>query len=138
LPVFDEAVNAMKARLTEIEREIGPLMAEADQLRDAIGRLEDVPPTKGARGSRRRGRPAPAAEVKARTRGSRGPRAGAKQAPHGRNRKLILAAIATEAKTAGEVAKETGIKSRTVASTLNKLRADGLAVKADRGYQAAS
>jgi predicted Rossmann fold nucleotide-binding protein DprA/Smf involved in DNA uptake len=138
LPVFDEAVNAMKERLAEIERSIGPLMAEAEQLRDAIGRLDDVPrgAGAGAGGSRARRRRAPAvAGTPPRRRGSR---AAAKQAPRGQNRKLILGAIATEAKTASVVAKETGIKPGTVSSTLIKLAKDGLAVKADRGYQAAS
>ena len=136
MPVFDEAVDAMKARLAEIEREIAPLTAEAEQLRAAIGRLEDLPRATVTSASPRRGRrTAASADSQPRSRGSRG---GGKQAPRGQNRKLILAAIADEAKTAGEVAKETGIKPRTVSATLTKLASDGRAVKAARGYRAAS
>ena len=59
------------------------------------------------------------------------------RAPRGENRRLILAAIKDEAKTAGDVAKETGIGRPTVSTTLTKLVSDGVAVKAQRGYKAA-
>jgi predicted Rossmann fold nucleotide-binding protein DprA/Smf involved in DNA uptake len=59
------------------------------------------------------------------------------RAPRGQNRRAILEAIKDEAKTAGDVAKETGIGRPTVSTTLTKLVSDGAAVKAKRGYKAA-
>ena len=53
------------------------------------------------------------------------------------NRRLILEAIRDAPKTAGDVAKETGIDRPTVSTTLTKLVSDGAAVKANRGYKAA-
>ena len=89
--------------------------------------------------SSRRGRAAGRATAPPR----RAPRAAARgtsngqRAPRGENRRLILAAIKNEAKTAGDVAKETGIGRPTVSTTLTKLVSDGVAVKAQRGYKAA-
>ena len=59
------------------------------------------------------------------------------RAPRGQNRRVILEAISDAPKTAGDVAKETGIGPPTVSTTLTKLVSDGAAVKAKRGYKAA-
>ena len=67
----------------------------------------------------------------------RGARTSNGRAPRGQNRRLILEAIKNEPKTAGDVAKETGIGRPTVSTTLTKLVSDGAAVKAKRGYKAA-
>jgi DNA invertase Pin-like site-specific DNA recombinase len=128
MSVIRDAVDSWKRRLAELEEQIAPLADEAEQLRTAIARLEAIEPsgagrrrsTNGGRGAGRRGA--------ARTNTGR--------APRGQNRRLILEAIKNEAKTAGDVAKETGIGRPTVSTTLTKLVSDGAAVKAKRGYKA--
>jgi predicted Rossmann fold nucleotide-binding protein DprA/Smf involved in DNA uptake len=58
------------------------------------------------------------------------------RAPRGANRQSILQAIQGEAKTAAQVAEETGIKRGTVATTLVKLVEENAAIKANLGYRA--
>jgi DNA invertase Pin-like site-specific DNA recombinase len=101
-------------------------------LRTAIARLEAIEPSR----SSRRPRASAAAKGAAGRRAARTPSNG-QRAPRGQNRRLILAAIKNQAKTAGDVAKETGIGRPTVSTTLTKLVSDGAAVKAERGYKAA-
>jgi|SRR6266487_1802098 len=130
MSVIDDALETWKSRLAEIERQIGPLVTEADELRAAISKVEDIKPTRSARGRRSSSNDrAPQARRRAAPRG-------AARAPRGENRRAILAAIATKAKTAGDVASETGIGRATVSTTLTKLVKDGVAVKAERGYTA--
>jgi DNA invertase Pin-like site-specific DNA recombinase len=131
MSVIRDAVESWKRRLEELEAQIAPLADEAEQLRTAIARLEAIEPARSGR--RRRGSAA--------AKGAAGRRAARpsndQRAPRGQNRRLILAAIKNEAKTAGDVAKETGIGRPTVSTTLTKLVSDGAAVKAQRGYKAA-
>jgi predicted Rossmann fold nucleotide-binding protein DprA/Smf involved in DNA uptake len=131
MSVIRDAVESWKRRLEELEAQIAPLADEAEQLRTAIARLEAIEPS---RSGRRRGGPAAA-------KGAAGRRAArpsnGQRAPRGQNRRLILEAIKTQPKTAGDVAKETGIGRPTVSTTLTKLVSDGAAVKAQRGYMAA-
>ncbi|QEC49790.1 hypothetical protein FSW04_20935 [Baekduia soli] len=135
MAVLEDAITSMKSRLAEIDQQIGPLVAEADQLRDAIARLGGAD---GASSSPRRSARAatPAAPRRATGGSARRRRTAAGRAPRGANREAILKAIAGEPKTAGQVASETGIGRGTVASTLTKLVNDGRAKKAQRGYQA--
>jgi hypothetical protein len=56
------------------------------------------------------------------------------RAPRGQNRAKILEALKVGPKTASEIAKETGIGTGTVGSTLSKLATTGEVAKADRGY----
>lgn len=56
------------------------------------------------------------------------------RAPRGANKAKILGSLQGGPKTASEVAKETGIGTGTVGSTLSKLLVAGEVVKADRGY----
>ncbi len=56
------------------------------------------------------------------------------RAPRGENKAKILASLEAGPKTASVVAKETGIGTGTVGSTLSKLATAGEVVKADRGY----
>jgi CRP-like cAMP-binding protein len=129
MTVITDAVDTWKRRLADLEKQIAPLADEAEQLRTAIARLEAIEPSaagrrrssNGTRGAGRRGA--------ARTTAGR--------APRGQNRRLILEAIKNEPKTAGDVAKATGIGRPTVSTTLTKLVSDGAAVKAKRGYKAA-
>ena len=129
MSVIRDAVEAWKRRLAELDAQIAPLADEAEQLRTAIARLDAIEPAKAGR--RTRGGAAKGAARRG-ARPSNGQRA-----PRGENRRLILAAIKDEAKTAGDVAKETGIGRPTVSTTLTKLVSDGVAVKAQRGYKAA-
>jgi DNA invertase Pin-like site-specific DNA recombinase len=128
MSVIQDAVAAWKVRLAELDEQIAPLADEAEQLRTVIARFEAIEPGGSGR------RPAPNGDGRAR----RAPRARATgRAPRGQNRRLILEAITAEAKTAGDVAKATGIGRPTVSTTLTKLVSDGAAVKAKRGYKAA-
>ena len=130
MSVIRDAVDTWKRRLSELEEQIAPLADEAEQLRTAITRLEAIEPS-GA------GRRARAANGGRRATARRGARTSTGRAPRGQNRRLILEAIKDEPKTAGDVAKETGIGRPTVSTTLTKLVSDGAAVKAKRGYKAA-
>jgi predicted Rossmann fold nucleotide-binding protein DprA/Smf involved in DNA uptake len=128
MSVITDAVGAWKGRLSELEQQLAPLVDEAEQLRTAIARLEAIEPRTGrsrsANGGQRSGRRSAARTPKGR-------------APRGQNRRLILEALSDTPKTAGDVAKETGIGRPTVSTTLTKLVSDGAAVKANRGYKAA-
>jgi hypothetical protein len=66
------------------------------------------------------------------TRSSNG--GGTARAPRGQNKAKILASLKSGPKTASEVAKETGIGTGTVGTTLSKLAVSGEVVKAERGY----
>jgi hypothetical protein len=131
MSVIRDAVESWKRRLEELEAQIAPLADEAEQLRTAIARLEAIEPSRSSRRPRASGAAKGAAGRRA-ARPSNGQRA-----PRGQNRRLILAAIKNQPKTAGDVAKETGIGRPTVSTTLTKLVSDGAAVKAERGYKAA-
>lgn len=131
MSVIRDAVDAWKRRLAELEEQIAPLADEAEQLRTAITRLDAIEPG----GAGRRGRATNAGRSAAPRRSAA--RTSTGRAPRGQNRRLILEAIKDEPKTAGDVAKETGIGRPTVSTTLTKLVSDGAAVKAKRGYKAA-
>jgi predicted Rossmann fold nucleotide-binding protein DprA/Smf involved in DNA uptake len=125
--VIEDALQALHARLQEVDRELAPLSAERNELQTAIEKLEAVvvPRPARARGSAR----VPAQGRTATTNGGR--------APRGENRRRILQTIAHESKTATEIAKLTNITVGTVSTTLTKLVKDGAATKAARGYRAA-
>ncbi|QEC48581.1 hypothetical protein FSW04_14045 [Baekduia soli] len=128
-------MKMLKGRLAEIEKTIGPLVAEAEGLRDAIARIDGNGGTATPTAPRGRRGAGGAGPSKRRVSTRRTPSG---RAPRGANREAILKAIAGESKTAGQVATETGIGRGTVASTLTKLVNDGRATKASRGYQASS
>jgi len=125
MSVAGDVVKMLQARLTEIEERLDPLLREADELREVLRRL---------RGNERQ-----ASAGRRRTRASTGTsgRRGRPRAPRGRNRDAILKAITSEAKTAGQIANETGLNRGTISTTLTKLTKEGAAVKAERGYRAA-
>lgn len=130
MSMITDVVSQLRSRLLEVERQRDSLEREAAQLREALAKLEEIPePGANATAPRRKGRAARAPKKPRRSSNGR--------APRGQNRQRILAAIATEAKTAGQIAKETGISRATAATTLTKLVADGAATKAQRGYRAA-
>jgi predicted Rossmann fold nucleotide-binding protein DprA/Smf involved in DNA uptake len=125
--VIETALESCKTRLVELEAQIKPLRTERDQLNEAIGKLQALTPAPSAtNGTAPTSTRRPARRERSRPR-----------APKGQNRRLILTAIKDEAKTAGQIANETGIRRPIAATTLTKLVKDGLAVKAQRGYRAA-
>jgi len=115
MSVIDDALVAMRQRLGEVQR-------EADELRAAIAAVQAV----------RVGSSRPPSDYR-RAASPRRPTT-AERAPRGENRRKILDAIMTKAKTAGEIEKETGIATATVSSTLLALVRAGHARKAARGY----
>jgi predicted Rossmann fold nucleotide-binding protein DprA/Smf involved in DNA uptake len=125
--VIETTLESCKAHLAELDRQIKPLRTERDQLRQAIEKLQALTPAPSATNGT-----APTSARRPARRSSR-PRA-----PKGQNRRLILAAIRHDPKTASQITTETGIPRPIAATTLTKLVKDGLAVKADRGYQAAN
>jgi DNA invertase Pin-like site-specific DNA recombinase len=131
MSVIRDAVDTWKRRVADLEAQIAPLADEAEQLRTAIARLEAIEPPAGGRRTRA------ATAAKGAPAGRRARSSNGQRAPRGQNRRAILEAIKNEAKTAGDVAKETGIGRPTVSTTLTKLVSDGAAVKAKRGYKAA-
>jgi DNA invertase Pin-like site-specific DNA recombinase len=133
MSVIRDAVETWKRRVEDLEAQIAPLADEAEQLRTAIARLEAIEPASTT--GRRTRSAGGAARGAAARRGASKPNG--QRAPRGHNRRAILEAIKDEAKTAGDVAKETGIGRPTVSTTLTKLVSDGAAVKAKRGYKAA-
>ncbi|MDQ6607789.1 MAG: hypothetical protein M3Z06_14735 [Actinomycetota bacterium] len=62
------------------------------------------------------------------------PKANGARAPRGQNKAKILKSLKSGPKTASVIAKETGIGTGTVGSTLSKLATSGEVVKAARGY----
>jgi predicted Rossmann fold nucleotide-binding protein DprA/Smf involved in DNA uptake len=130
MSVIRDAVETWKRRVADLEKQIAPLADEAEQLRSAIAKLEAIEPAGGRR------RAPSATTARRRARAGRATQSSAR-APRGQNRRAILEAIKDEPKTAGDVAKETGIGRPTVSTTLTKLVSDGVAVKANRGYKAA-
>jgi hypothetical protein len=76
--------------------------------------------------------PKTAASSRAKT--AAAPKANGARAPRGQNKAKILASLKSGPKTASVIAKETGIGTGTVGSTLSKLATSGEVVKAERGY----
>ena len=107
-----------------------------NELRSLADEIEHrLPSTQGSRSARAqrpatqrksRATPRPKTTTAAGTRGAR--------APRGQNKAKILASLQAGPKTASEIAKETGIGTGTVGSTLTKMAATGEVTKADRGY----
>ena len=125
MSVAGDVVKTLQARLTEIEQKLDPLVKEADELREALRKL--LGNERQASAGRRRTRASTGSSAR-RTR----PRA-----PRGRTREAILEAIKSEPKTAGQIARETGLNRGTISTTLTKLTKEGAAIKAERGYRAA-
>ncbi len=69
-----------------------------------------------------------------RSRAAAATRTSSARAPRGQNKAKILASLKKGPKTASEIAKETGIGTGTVGSTLTKMATAGDVVKAERGY----
>jgi DNA-binding transcriptional ArsR family regulator len=127
MSIASDVVNTLRDRLRQVERQLGPLLEEADELRDVLRRLDDDRPPQA--GGRRR----PRSSNATRRRPSRPPA----RVPRGQTRRAILEALGADAKTAGQIATEKGLNRASVSTTLAKLTKDGAVVKAERGYRAA-
>ena len=121
-------------------------LSAATELRSLADEIERrLPHTSGSRAarsatSRRAAAPAartrtatPAPNRSATRRTAAGSSNGAR-APRGQNKAKILASLKSGPKTASEIAKETGIGTGTVGSTLSKMATAGEVRKAERGY----
>ena len=115
------AVSELRSVADEIERRL-PIPSRSRAATASQGRRARRP----ASNRRSPAAPAPKAAAAARTNGAR--------APRGQNKAKILASLKAGAKTASEIAKETGIGTGTVGSTLSKMATTGEVIKADRGY----
>ena len=115
------AVSELRSLADEIERRL-PSPSRSRAATANRGRRAQRP------GSNRKSPAASTAKTAAaaRTNGAR--------APRGQNKAKILASLKAGPKTASEIAKETGIGTGTVGSTLRKMATTGEVQKADRGY----
>ena len=115
------AVSELRSLADEIERRL-PSPPRSRAATANRGRRAQRP----ASNRKRPAAPTAKTAVAARTNGAR--------APRGQNKAKILASLKAGPKTASEIAKETGIGTGTVGSTLGKMATTGEVQKADRGY----
>jgi len=115
------AVSELRSLADEIERRL-PSSSRSAAARAGQGRRAQRPAGK----RKRPAAPRPETAAAAGTNGAR--------APRGQNKAMILASLKSGPKTASEIAKETGIGTGTVSSTLSKMATAGEVAKADRGY----
>jgi hypothetical protein len=106
MSVIGDALGLCRARVRELEGEIAALDAERERLERVIDVLTDARPQRAGLPAARAGGQGVAVAARPRRR---------RRAPRGQNRRMILAAIEQRAKTAAEIARETGIKPTTVA-----------------------
>jgi CRP-like cAMP-binding protein len=142
VPGVGALVESIKARIAQIEGQIRQhrdLSDELERLRDALGRLERGV---GARGRGRRGRSptgsgstAVAVTPTVTPRATASTRRRAPVAVRGQTRARILEALKDGPKTAGDIAKATGIPRGSASTMLSKLAKSGEVVKAERGYK---
>ena len=127
MSLVQETLTTFKQRLDELETQIAPLAAEADELRAAIEKLSG----EGALGGR-------SAAAGKRTDGSSRRRTTSSNSSKGRAGKaktrrgrgearqaVLEAAKSNPEATSGQIAEMTGIARNTVATTMSKLRAAG-------------
>lgn len=115
------AVSELRSVADEIERRL-PSTSRSGAASATQGRPAQRPATT----RKSPATPRPKTTAAAGTNGAR--------APRGQNKATILASLKSGPKTASEIAKETGIGTGTVSSTLSKMAAAGEVAKADRGY----
>jgi DNA invertase Pin-like site-specific DNA recombinase len=138
------AVDDLRALADEIERRLPGATPGAKSTQKPAGRTTRRSPAATARASRSRA--ADAAAGRGTSRSAQRKRAAAAssrpapapsrtRAPRGENKAKILGALVAGPKTASEIARETGIGTGTVGSTLSKMLTAGEVAKADRGYR---
>jgi hypothetical protein len=141
------AVAELRSLVDEIERRLPSTTKEPRSTGRTAGRLSTRSPATTRRASR--SRPAGGTGASGRSRRPVTQRKAAAaptaksgsmratssvRAPRGQNKANIIESLGAGPKTASEVAKETGISTGTVGSTLTKLATTGEVVKAERGY----
>jgi sugar-specific transcriptional regulator TrmB len=120
----------------DIQQRLEQLQAEVKKLRSALTALDPrersaAPGVNGStRGATKEPQPAPVP-----TPTSAGGTATARAAPGGTKAAVLAALSSSEALTAGEVAKATGLGRGSVSTTLSKLTRTGEVTKAKRGYR---
>lgn len=131
--------DASKKTVRAAHATVAQLRSLADEIErrlptDTPARARSARPrgTRPAARTRRASRSEPAAPSRSESAAST--RANGARTPRGQNRAKILASLKSGPKTASEIAKETGIGTGTVGSTLHKMATAGDVVKADRGY----
>jgi DNA-binding transcriptional ArsR family regulator len=157
VPNVGAIVDQIRSRIGKIEEQLRQhrdLSDELERLRGALERLEG-----GVRTRVRGGRPWGAASAQKTTAPRKEPAAANEPAaaeepaaaktsagagrpgrraapgPRGQTRAKVLDALKQGPKTAGDIAKETGIGRGSVSTTLTKLARAGEVVKAERGYR---
>ena len=115
------AVSELRSVADEIEQRL-PIPSRSRAATAGQGRRAQRP------ASNRRSPAAPTAKTAAAA------RMNGVRAPRGQNKAKILESLKAGPKTASEIAKETGIGTGTVGSTLSKMATTGEVTKADRGY----
>lgn len=136
------AIAELRSLADEIERRLPSGTPGAAAIGKAV-RRKPAPSTRAsARPSRARATGTTATRKSTATRRSSAPKrtaaastASATRAPRGENKAKILGSLGAGPKTASEIAKETGIGTGTVGSTLSKMATSGEVVKAERGYR---
>lgn len=138
------AVGELRSLADELERRLPSGTPSASGSGQTAGRTSDHSPAPTPRASRsraagattgRRGqRPVTQRKGAPRRKTAAASPANGARAPRGENKAKILASLKAGPKTASVIAKETGIGTGTVGSTLSKLLTAGEVVKADRGY----
>jgi DNA-binding transcriptional ArsR family regulator len=115
----------------DIQERLDAVLGEADKLRKALTALD--PRGDGSRPAR----PASNANANATTPSPAPAQSRSRRrTPPGATKRRVLDALSDgKAKTAGEVAAETGVARGTVSTTLSKLAKTGEVVKAERGYR---
>jgi DNA invertase Pin-like site-specific DNA recombinase len=140
------AVGELRSLAEEIERRLPSVTPEASAANKTTGRTSARSRAATPRASRSHAASAnaggrgqrPVAQRKSASAPARttatGSAASGARAPRGQNKAKILESLKAGSRTASEIAKETGIGTATVGSTLSKLATAGEVVKADRGY----
>ena len=140
------AVGELRSLAEEIERRLPSATAAQSATGKPAGRRSTRSPAAAPRGSRSRAAGATAGRGAKRpvtertsaaspTRKTAAAAGRGARAPSGQNKAKILESLKAGPKTASEIAKETGIGTGNVGSTLSKLATAGEVAKADRGYR---
>jgi predicted Rossmann fold nucleotide-binding protein DprA/Smf involved in DNA uptake len=127
-----QAARGTAAQLRALADEIERRLPSERPAASSRSRSASRGSTRSASRSRRASTPATGRSSRSRPTGAT--RMTEARAPRGQNKAKILASLKSGPKTASEIAKETGIGTGTVGSTLTKMASAGDVVKAERGY----
>ncbi len=125
----------------DIQERLDQLLAEIEKLRHALAELDPRERQRAQSAARSKSTPASktraakptAARTRTQAASSGGP--STRTAPGATKTKVLAALSSSNALTAGELAKATGLGRATVSTTLSKLAKSGEVTKAKRGYR---